>query len=968
MSKELGNIIYKNDTYELRDKSALHQDSIGSWMPDFANLKPISTHEFDISSTSYYKICERPNVTAIKDIADEALAFRITCTGTNIFSITDVVARMMPYPGAKPIVVTYHQVSTSTSANTGIRYLRTVVPNGANTSYAYEFAIAAYNATSRHIKIEVFKAPSAWTFADAATVYSFNRTYQSAGDLTAFANIGLTTYGGTAYGTYHYANFAGYKSAWDGLFNGQGSFINAGAAIAANQFVFIGKDNKIYPTTSTSIEIDPAWPIVYCTTAYAANTAVAWSAIRSWGYFTPASSILKDGTLVAGDTVYMRCTYTNGKLYSANTMTQTLTAGNTYIKLGKMYTATAVSVNTYNSEYFTLDTYGSLTVLKALNGYLIEAAKADTASTVSKGGSTAAGTYGVLFDNNPITSVVPTNTSPRVNNQLTFDPSTGNLTSGIFTGSGAGLTGIPFDAIQTDDPIEDTDVFLSRTATNGDKKYKSAKLVGGTVAFNQIAVAPSNRTGYGITITRDSEKKTTTVSGTATRALYVQFDESPLPIVGHVYYASLGNAGIPNNTIILYNDNAGVNTSYGQNGETIGKATGAKKFYYRIDATASFSSPVTLTPQIIDLTLMFGSAIADRIYALERATAGSGVAWFKKYFPKDYYPYDTGTLTSVCPTGMASGDASYKVTPLELNGYPSLDSSDNLVYDGDIRESNGTVTRKWFITKLNGSESWSKSSSYSHTFQLARSYFDTQNWPKTGYFRDENVFAYGGWKTHIGSTEIDTIDCSIYTRTTFTILVTVMSCSTLSEFQAYLAANPIFIGWRIEEFTESTYPFKSPQLVYSGETESFIDNRNVPMPVGQIAEYMESLDAVEDAALADTGNFELLSKYVSEKTDATFAYTASGLAFSNSALTIPIDGTKYKILQMTVFNKDLSLGLGFPRLFIFDAAGSVGYIEGTSTYCTTTSAASGITAAFDSSWSMLSSTNIEIVVLYRRIS
>lgn len=960
---ELSNLAYKGNSYTIKDKSALHQDSIGSWMPDFASLKPISTHEFDIASTSYYKICERPNVAAIKDIADEVLAFRITVTGASIFAVADVLVRLQPTTNMRPLVTVNYQTQSTSAGTTGIRYLRTINPKAANTSYKYEISISAYNTTSRHIKVEVFKAPSTWVFSSAATTDSYNSTYQASVAMTLYTSIGVF-YNYTFYANANSAGYAEYKYRWDGVFNGQGNFLNAGAAIAANQFVFIGKDNKVYPTTSTSVEIDPAWPIVYCTTAYSAGAAIGWAAFHSWGYFTPASSILKDGTLVATGTVYMRCTYTNGKLYSANTMTQTLTPGNTYIKLGKMYSTTAVSVNTYNSEYFTLDTDGHI---KALNGYLFNAAKADTASTVSKAGSTAAGTYGILFDNNPITSVVPTNTSPRVNANLTFDPSTGNLTSTLFTGSGAGLTGVPLSSIRSDEPDEDTDVFLSRTATNGDKKYKSAKLVGGTVAFNQIAVAPSDRTAYGITITRDSEKKTTTVSGTATRVLYIQFNESPLLIVGHVYYASLGNASIPNNTIILYSDNAGVNTGYGQNGETIGKATGVKKFHYRIDATASFSSPVTLTPQIIDLTLMFGSTIADRIYALESATAGAGVAWFKKYFPKDYYPYNTGTLVSVCPTGMASSNVSYKVSPLELNGYLSLNSNDNLTYDGDIRESNGTVTRRWFITKLDGSESWSKNSSYSHTFQLPRSYFDSKDRPKDGIWRVNDTFAYGGWNTYLTNTQIDAVD-GIYARSTYTLFVTVMSCNTLAEFQAYLAANPIFIGWRIEEYTESTYPFKSPQLVYSGETESFIDDRNVPMPVGQIAEYMESLDAVEDAALVDTGDYEILSKYVSEKTDATFAYTASGLAFSSHKLTVPIDGTKYKILQMTVFNKDLSIGLGFPRLFIFDAAGALGYIEGTSTYCTTTSAASGITVKFDSSWEPSTSTNVEIVVLYRRIS
>lgn len=55
---------------------------------------------------------------------------------------------------------------------------------------------------------------------------------------------------------------------------------------------------------------------------------------------------------------------------------------------------------------------------------------------------------------------------------------------------------------------------------------------------------------------------------------------------------------------------------------------------------------------VIDLTACFGPTIADYIYSLEQATAGAGVAWFRKYFPKTYYPYTPiGGLTSVRTRG-----------------------------------------------------------------------------------------------------------------------------------------------------------------------------------------------------------------------------------------------------------------------------------------------------------------------------
>lgn len=72
---ELSNLSYKGDTYQIRDNTALHQNAVGSWTPDFANLKVLATYEFNIASTSYYKICERANVTDITDLVDEVLAF-----------------------------------------------------------------------------------------------------------------------------------------------------------------------------------------------------------------------------------------------------------------------------------------------------------------------------------------------------------------------------------------------------------------------------------------------------------------------------------------------------------------------------------------------------------------------------------------------------------------------------------------------------------------------------------------------------------------------------------------------------------------------------------------------------------------------------------------------------------------------------------------------------------------------------
>ena len=101
---------------------------------------------------------------------------------------------------------------------------------------------------------------------------------------------------------------------------------------------------------------------------------------------------------------------------------------------------------------------------------------------------------------------------------------------------------------------------------------------------------------------------------------------------------------------------------------------------------------------------------------------------------------------------------------------------------------------------------------------------------------------------------------------------------------------------------------------------------------------------------------------------ATLAYTAAGIDFTTGAVTIPINGTKYKLIQLTLFNNDISKSLGYPSLFLFNASGSTGYKEGTSTYCSASSTSSNISVTFDSTFGLIGSTSIDITALYRRIS
>ena len=59
---------------------------------------------------------------------------------------------------------------------------------------------------------------------------------------------------------------------------------------------------------------------------------------------------------------------------------------------------------------------------------------------------------------------------------------------------------------------------------------------------------------------------------------------------------------------------------------------------------------VSANDYFTDLTAMFGTTIADYIYTLEQATAGSGISWLQSYgfFTEDYYAYKQNKLESGC--------------------------------------------------------------------------------------------------------------------------------------------------------------------------------------------------------------------------------------------------------------------------------------------------------------------------------
>lgn len=232
-----------------------------------------------------------------------------------------------------------------------------------------------------------------------------------------------------------------------------------------------------------------------------------------------------------------------------------------------------------------------------------------------------------------------------------------------------GSTATPYEPYQQPQTItQDFNVTLTPTSTDttpylfkavgdvyGDRLED--KIVGGTVAWNQL-VNGYIQDGYTQNgLTWHSTEHSVSVSGTVTAAF--EYNQVLLSRAltfrrdGRKYLITLSKPISFDIVVGGYSTKAVAGT----NGFIWTDASGGTWAAHLcaiipVDSVVDISN---LSLNIIDLTQMFGSTIADYIYSLEQSQAGAGVAWFKKLFPNDYYAYNAGELLSV--EGLQSHDA-----------------------------------------------------------------------------------------------------------------------------------------------------------------------------------------------------------------------------------------------------------------------------------------------------------------------
>ena len=212
------------------------------------------------------------------------------------------------------------------------------------------------------------------------------------------------------------------------------------------------------------------------------------------------------------------------------------------------------------------------------------------------------------------------------------------------------LTAGSAEQLVSTEAVTDTTPYLYRKSGGSvdiGNRETLEKIVGGTVAWNQLNNnSYSTTTEVGITATKNADGSWT-IDGTATGNKDITFGTLQR-VNGHKYMIF----GCPSNggsTKYYIGIGGGAVVDIGNGG--IYSAPNSNVGYFRLDfRTGVTFSNVKIYPQIFDITQMFGPTIADYVYSLEQTTAGAGVAWFRKLFPKDYYPYNPGELISVKPS------------------------------------------------------------------------------------------------------------------------------------------------------------------------------------------------------------------------------------------------------------------------------------------------------------------------------
>lgn len=285
-------------------------------------------------------------------------------------------------------------------------------------------------------------------------------------------------------------------------------------------------------------------------------------------------------------------------------------------------------------------------------------------------------------------------------------------------------------------------------------------------------------------------------------------------------------------------------------------AESGHKLYTKISGTesivASDGSAISVSSddKVIDLTAMFGSAIAD--YALT-----AGVDWIKPFIP-DNLPYMLPTLESVSVSAHVLRDADdniigkYPLDTTTLRGVPKLDANNNIYFDGDLYPSSGDGKARYIEVDL-GDLDWYYQSSLGKFFVVladGKISASSKGLPTVSdaYVVDAtNPFSSMTDKTMI-------VGCNFVSSSTCAVVVYDASYTDATTFKNAMSGKKLVYELATPTDLALT-PFHNPQICSQYGTEEYVTEGLVP--VGHDTKYFEDLRGkIEDLPSLPTSNGE----------------------------------------------------------------------------------------------------------------
>lgn len=535
---------------------------------------------------------------------------------------------------------------------------------------------------------------------------------------------------------------------------------------------------------------------------YNANTSVVSNIIQQYQFslYSATGSLLQSSGVVVGSGTQQG----TSTIYDISYNFTGLSVGSSYYVVVDVTTTQGMSVSVQSSTFtVSIDTptLGEATVVNnACDGYI-----SVTSNLSSEYGGSGSGEI------------------------ATFETDSVNDVSSLKVTLTPQQDGTPW--IGTD---HDTTPYLHRAMPTQSNDYnrESGVIVGGTVGWNQmISIYGSDRskTENGVTFqdNRDGTYTVSTDSNGATGNAFLAL--SPVNITqGHKYFWSSTPKGGSLNTYYSYiTNNVQGGSDVGNGSILLGSGSGNGYIVpVYVKSGTVITTPIVFKPICIDLTAMFNPTIADYVYSLEQATAGSGIAWLRSYgfLTEDYYPYSANTLQSVQATAHKTYGADGNVignyaldSSVTLQGLFQLDNGELKAY-GDIYPPSGEIERKFGTLDL-GSATWTYNSTYSCWVTSA-----IANTVKKYPTQAEMVNAIA--ENYV----VDTV--GILNGSNFTVGKFILGTSgNLFVKNGSDSATPTgaFVYELATPTTETADPYTNPQVVDPDGTEEYVTANYVPV-------------------------------------------------------------------------------------------------------------------------------------------